>query len=77
MAQLFPKPLDKYPILDLEDTDLELPEHVVNNTMRYTHFKTIAKGGKCIIQSCKDYHLSRIVAYKSLRKEIVTMRWNP
>ena len=33
MAQLFPKPLDKYPILDLEDTDLELPEHVVNNTM--------------------------------------------
>ena len=46
MAQLFPKPLDKYPILDLEDTDLELPEHVVNNTMRYTHFKTIAKGGK-------------------------------
>ena len=38
--------------------------------MRYTQFKTIAKGGKCIIQSCKDYHLSRIVAYKSLRKEI-------
>ena len=70
MARLFPKPLDNYPVLDLEDTDLELPEHVVNKTMRYTHFKTIAKGGKCIIQSCKDYHLSRIVAYKSLRKEI-------
>ncbi len=70
MARLFPKPLDNYPVLDLEDTDLELPKHVVNTTMRYTHFKTIAKGGKCIIQSCKDYHLSRIVAYKSLRKEI-------
>jgi len=38
--------------------------------MRYTQFKTIAKGGKCLIQSCKDYHLSRVVAHKSLLKEI-------
>jgi eukaryotic-like serine/threonine-protein kinase len=70
MARLFPKPRDKYPVIYLSDTDLDLPEHVVNNTMRYTQFKTVAKGGKCLIQSCKDYHLSRVVAHKSLLKEI-------
>ena len=70
MARLFPKPQDKYPVLYVKDTDIDLPEHVVETTMRYTQFKTIAKGGKCLIQSCKDYHLSRVVVYKSLLKEI-------
>ncbi len=70
MARLFPHPQDKYPVVHIEDTDLDLPSHVRNTDMRYTQFKTIAKGGKCLIQSCKDYHLSRVVAYKSLRKEI-------
>jgi serine/threonine protein kinase len=70
MDHPFPKPQDKYPVVYLADTDLDLPDHVVNNTMRYTQFKTVAKGGKCLIQSCKDYHLSRVVAHKSLLKEI-------
>ncbi len=70
MSRLFPHPQDKYPVVHIEDTDLDLPEHVRNAGMRYTQFKTIAKGGKCLIQSCKDYHLSRVVAYKSLLKEI-------
>ena len=70
MAELFPKPRDKYQIVTLQDTDVPLPDHVVNTTMRYTQFKTIAKGGKCLIQSCKDFYLGRIVAYKSLHKEI-------
>ena len=72
MAQepLFPHPQDKYPVVYLEDTDVELPEHVVNTGLRYTHFQHVATGGKCIIQSCKDYHLSRTVAHKSLRPEI-------
>ncbi len=69
MDHPFPKPKDKYPVVYIADTDLDLPDHVVNNTMRYTEFKTIAKGGKCLIQSCKDYHLSRVVAHKSLLKE--------
>jgi len=69
MTRPFPKPQDKYPVVYLKDTDLALPKHVVNNKMRYAYFKTIAKGGKCIIQSCKDFHLSRVVAYKSLRPE--------
>lgn len=70
MARLFPHPQDKYPIVHIEDTDLDLPSHVSAENLRYTHFKTIAKGGKCLIQSCKDFHLSRVVAYKSLLKEI-------
>ena len=70
MPRLFPHPQDKYPVVHLEDTDLELPKHVRNADMRYTQFKTIARGGKCLIQSCKDYHLSRVVAHKSLLKEI-------
>ena len=70
MEQPFPKPRDNYPIVYLKDTDLVLPGNVVNNGMRYGYFKTIAKGGKCIIQSCKDFHLSRVVAHKSLRPEL-------
>jgi serine/threonine-protein kinase len=70
MAHPFPHPQDKYPVVHIEDTDLDLPEHVRNTDMRYTEFKTIARGGKCLIQSCKDYHLSRVIAHKSLRKEI-------
>ena len=70
MSKLFPHPQDKYAVVYLKDTDLDLPDHVVNSDMRYTQFKTVAKGGKCLIQSCKDYHLSRIIAHKSLLKEI-------
>ena len=70
MSRLFPHPESPYPDVSLEDTDLELPDHVRNSGLRYTHFKTVAKGGKCLIQSCRDYHLSRTVAYKSLHEEI-------
>ena len=72
MARLFPHPQDKYPVVHIEDTDLDLPDHVRNADMRYTQFKTIARGGKCLIQSCKDFHLSRVVAHKSLLKEIAS-----
>ncbi|MCA9503681.1 MAG: serine/threonine protein kinase [Spirochaetaceae bacterium] len=70
MDQPFPHPQDKYPVVYLKDTDLDLPEHVMNTGLRYTGFKTVAKGGKCLIQSCHDYHLSRTIAYKSLLPEI-------
>ena len=70
MARPFPKPADKYPVVYLKDTDHPLPEHVINTGMRYTQFKTVAKGGKCLIQSCHDYYLGRVVAYKSLLPEI-------
>ncbi len=70
MERPFAKPEDKYPVLYLTDTDIPLPKHVVNNKMRYGYFKTVARGGKCIIKSCKDFHLSRVVAYKCLKPEL-------
>lgn len=53
-----------------EDTDgaLSSAAQLVNNT-RYIYFKRIAIGGKCIIQSCKDLHLGRIVCFKTLKPE--------
>ncbi|MCB1801755.1 MAG: serine/threonine protein kinase [Gammaproteobacteria bacterium] len=54
----------------LEDTDRPLPE-VLNPNTRYMFTGEIAKGGKSVILSCKDLHLSRVVAYKTLRSEFV------
>jgi serine/threonine protein kinase len=65
----FPEmPEDDYASVYLEDTDRPLPQKVDQNT-RYAYFKTIARGGKSIIQSCKDLHLARVICYKKLRPE--------
>lgn len=70
MLPQYPKIQDKYPVVYLSDTDKDLPSHVANtNNFRYTHFKTIARGGKCLIESCRDSHLSRTVCHKSLHPE--------
>ena len=60
--------------LFIEETDHELPEHVRTRDMRYTDFKVFAHGGVCLIQSCKDNYLGRIVCHKSLRKEFVNSK---
>lgn len=67
----FPTPSKDEASVYLEDTDKTLPEKL-NPQTRYAFFKTIARGGKSIIQSCKDLHLSRIICYKELRKELAT-----
>jgi len=54
-----------YPTLYLEQTDKDLVKTLDPN-LRYAYFKTIAKGGKSLIRSCKDMHLGRVVCYKSL-----------
>lgn len=54
----------------LEDTDKALPE-VLNPRTRYMFLNTLATGGKSLIKSCKDMHLNRVVAYKTLRKEFL------
>lgn len=59
---------DDYALVHLEDTDKALPERI-NPATRYIHFKTIARGGKSIIQSCKDLHLGRVICFKKLRPE--------
>jgi len=65
----FPElPSDDYDSIYLEDTDRPLPE-IINQNTRYTHFKTIARGGKSIIQSCKDRFLTRTICFKKLKSE--------
>jgi len=59
---------DEYPKLYIEQTDKDLAKEIDPN-FRYMHFKTIARGGKSLIQSCKDMHLGRVVCYKSLLPE--------
>ena len=65
----FPEmPNDDYDLIYLANTDKALPLKL-NQGMRYAYFKTIARGGKAIIQSCKDLYLSRTICYKKLRPE--------
>src|SRR5210317_243065 len=64
----FQEPPKEYSDVYLEDTDKPLPE-ILNPKTRYMFLSTIAKGGKSLIKSCKDMHLSRVVAYKTLRQE--------
>ena len=52
----------------LEQTDKDLSKSL-HASFRYVYFKTIAKGGKSLIQSCKDLHLGRVVCHKSLKPE--------
>ena len=56
----------EYDHVYLEDTDKPLPEKLNPNT-RYMFLSTV--GGKSLIRSCKDMHLNRVVAYKTLRAE--------
>ena len=65
----FPKLAEKeYAQVFKEDTDKPLPQKPDPN-FRYAFFSTIAKGGKCLIKSCKDMHLGRVVCYKTLKPE--------
>jgi len=69
MTTEFPQlPDDDAEILTLDVTDHPLPK-TLNPATRYSYFKTIAKGGKSLIQSCRDMHLQRVVCYKSLLPE--------
>jgi serine/threonine-protein kinase len=56
------------PKLFIEQTDVELAKKPDPN-FRYAYFKTVAKGGKSLIQSCKDLHLNREICYKKLLPE--------
>lgn len=68
MTRFAATPEDDYPVVYIADTDKPLPRKV-NPATRYAYFKLIARGGRSIIQSCKDLHLMRLVCYKSLKAE--------
>ena len=64
----FPQPpKENLATLYIEETDAPIAGRVEGT--RYVYFKTIARGGKSIIQSCKDLRLSRVVCYKTLRPQ--------
>ncbi len=64
----FPEPPKGYSSVFLEETDKPLPEKIDHRT-RYAFFSTITTGGKSLIKSCKDLHLSRFICYKTLKPE--------
>lgn len=68
MARFPAPPSDDYDAVYLEDTDQALPRSV-NQSTRYAYFKTIARGGKCVIRSCKDLHFNRTICHKKLLPE--------
>jgi len=68
MPQFPELPVKEYAQIYKEDTDQPLPAKLDPN-LRYAFFSTIAKGGKSIIQSCKDMNLGRFVCYKTLKPE--------
>ncbi|MGI9250576.1 MAG: serine/threonine protein kinase [Pseudohongiellaceae bacterium] len=66
----FPEPPKGYSSVYLAETDKSLPQKIDPRT-RYAFFSDIAKGGKSVIKSCKDLHLSRYVCYKTLKPEFI------
>jgi serine/threonine-protein kinase len=64
----FPEPPKGYSSVFLEETDKPLPKKIDPRT-RYAFFSTIATGGKSLVKSCKDLHLSRFICYKTLKPE--------
>ena len=67
----FPEQPKSYSSVFLEETDKPLPQKI-DPRMRYALFSTIAKGGKSLIKSCKDLHLSRFVCYKTLKPQFAS-----
>ena len=59
---------DDYAAVYLEETDKPLPERI-NPATRYMYVKTIAKGGKCVISSCRDVIFNRTICHKKLLPE--------
>lgn len=66
---LYSPQADVYPKIYLSETDQELPQKL-DTRFRYIQFKTIARGGTCVISACKDLHLRRTVCHKALRAEL-------
>jgi len=70
MPSHYPQSADKQKQIFRKDTDGPLSADAqLKNNMRYIYFKKVAQGGKCLIQSCKDLHLGRVICHKTLRRE--------
>jgi eukaryotic-like serine/threonine-protein kinase len=70
MTSPYPNSLDEQQAILLKDTDATLSGNAqLKNNTRYLYFRKVAEGGKCLIHSCKDLHLGRVVCHKQLRRE--------
>jgi eukaryotic-like serine/threonine-protein kinase len=56
-------------LINLSETDRDLPEHVRNGFMRYRDFKPMTQGGEAILQTCLDENLGRVVVMKTLQTQ--------
>lgn len=59
-------PIDHYPQIRVDGTDIALPERVKNDYLRYSDFKTMSEGGNGVLRSCYDNNLNRWVAMKTV-----------
>jgi serine/threonine protein kinase len=70
MPSSYPEAINQPKQVLRQDTDGTLPADAqLKNNTRYIYFKKIAEGGKCLIHSCKDLHLGRVICHKTLRRE--------
>lgn len=70
MPSQYPDAINRPKQVLRRDTDGKLPAGAkLRNNTRYIYFKKIAEGGKCLIHSCKDLHLGRVICHKTLRSE--------
>ena len=64
---------DDHQIIYREDVDEILSSDAqLKNKMQYLYFTKTAEGGKCLIQSCRDLHLGRVVCRQTLRREFAS-----
>ncbi len=70
MSSQYPNAINEPKQVLRRDTDGTLPAGAeLKNNTRYIYFKKIAEGGKCLIHSCRDLHLGRVICHKTLRSE--------
>ena len=51
-------------------TDKDLPRHIVNGFLRYTHLKKFAEGGTASLEEARDKNLGRTVLIKRLHPHL-------
>ncbi len=60
----------KQPMVFAVDIEAELPQRISNGFQKYADFKSLEKGGKSKLVSCKDTNLGRRVLLKMLHPDL-------
>lgn len=51
-------------------TDADFPKYWKSGSLKYDEFMPMAEGGTCVIQTCLDKNLNRVVVYKTLHPHL-------